>query len=579
MGLIAGYRRLWQDHMAVHWKTLILAVLLMGLAALASALYAKFVQVLFEAFDKRDLGFLTWAPALILLLALFRSVSLFFQVVVTNKVMMGIQADLQNRLYGHLIEADLAFLQRESAAAFAARFWADSGLVIKSLTQLLGGLANALTVLATFIMMLTIDWVLTLLIFAVFTFAIWPLMRIGARVRGNSKQVQKSISDMTAETHEGLSSMRLIRTYSLEGRMTRQAADVIERLRRAQIKVANWQARVEPMMELLGGISSAVLLALVVWQIKAGTGSLAEFMALLTGLGVVLTPARRLGGMYTAAQAGMAALERIYDILDQRNTIADTDGAIALDRADGGIVLDAVTFDYADGTRALDTLDLKIAPGSKVAFVGRSGAGKSTLFNLFPRLFDPTSGQVLLDGSDLRTLSLDSVRRNFAVVSQEAVLLSGTVADNISFGNPEADRDAVIAAAKSAAAHEFISALPDGYDTWIVPSEVAFSGGEKQRLSIARAILRDAPVLLLDEPTSALDAGSEAEIKDALRALSSQRTTLIIAHRLSTILDSDMIVVMDHGRIIETGTHADLLAQGGAYAGLYRLQFEEGREA
>ena len=576
MGLISGYRRLWTAHMAQHWKMLLLVVVLMTLAALASALYAKFVQVMFQAFDARDLDFLTIAPVLILLLALFRGVSQYAQVVMTNRVMMRIQADLQKRLYDHLIMADLAYLQRESAAAFSARLWADSGLIIRSITALLGGLANALTVLATFIMMLTIDWKLTLMIFAVFTIAIWPLMIIGARVRRNSSAVQKTISDMTAETHEGLASVRLVRTYSLEDRLRAQGAAVIERLRAASVQVANWQARVEPMMEMLGGISSAVLLALVVWQIKAGTGSLADFMALLTGLGVVSTPARRLGGVYAAAQAGMAAVDRVFGILDQKNDITDASNAHDPGRATGAITFDNVGFSYADGTRALDGINLDIKPGQKVAFVGQSGAGKSSLFNLLPRLFDPTDGRLLLDGQDVRGLTLAGLRGNIAVVSQDSVLLTGTVADNLAFGRPEATRADIEEAARAAAAHEFISALPKGYDTMINPSEVAFSGGEKQRLSIARAILREAPILLLDEPTSALDAGSEAAIRDALARLSKDRTTLVIAHRLSTILDSDMIVVMNKGRVADTGTHRELLTRDGIYAELYRLQFEGG---
>ena len=577
MGLISGYRRLWRAHVAVHWKALLLVLVLMIVAAAAAALYAKFVQLMFVAFDARDLGFLTYAPVMVLGLALMRGLSQFAQVLMTNHVMLRIQADLQKRLHEHLIAADLAFLQRESAAAYASRLWADSGVVISSLTSLLSGLANVLTVLATFVMMLTIDWFLTVLVFAVFGLAIWPLMKIGVRVRRNTSQVQKTIGDLTAETHEGLSSMRLVRTYSLEERLRSQGAEVIERLRRARILVANWQARVEPMMEFLGGISSAALLALVVWQIKADTGSLANFMALLTGLGVVSTPARRLGSVYTSAQAGVAALERIYEILDQRNEITQRADARDPGKVAGQLSFVDVGFAYADGTVALSDINLDIPPGTKVAFVGRSGAGKSSLFNMLPRLFDPTVGQLTLDGADLRDLTLDGLRGNIAVVSQDSVLLTGTVAENIAFGRPDADRASIEEAARDAEAHEFISALANGYDTMIRPSEAAFSGGEKQRLSIARAILRDAPILLLDEPTSALDASSEASIRGALTRLSDKRTTLVIAHRLATILDSDLIVVMDKGRIAETGTHSELIAKGGIYAELYHLQFDEKR--
>ena len=239
----------------------------------------------------------------------------------------------------------------------------------------------------------------------------------------------------------------------------------------------------------------------------------------------------------------------------------------------GQIRFEGVSFVYPDGHAALEGITLVVEPGSRVAFVGRSGAGKSTLFNLLPRLYDPTAGRILLDGRDLRSLTLASLRDQIAVVGQELVLLSGSVARNIGFGRQDAVREEIEAAARAAAADGFIRALPQGYDTEVMPSAGQFSGGERQRLSIARAILRDAPILLLDEPTSALDAESEALIRGALDRLARGRTTLVIAHRLSTVLDSDQIVVMDRGRIVEQGTHAELLALGGLYADLYALQF------
>jgi subfamily B ATP-binding cassette protein MsbA len=258
-------------------------------------------------------------------------------------------------------------------------------------------------------------------------------------------------------------------------------------------------------------------------------------------------------------------------LFDVENTILD--GPETLPRALGQIRFEDVHFAYPDGHVALEGFDLAIAPGQRVAFVGRSGAGKSTVFNLLPRLYDPTAGRILLDGHDIRTLTLASLRDQIAVVSQDSILLSATVAQNIGFGRRSATRPEIEAAARAAAADAFIRALPLGYDTPVVPTAGQFSGGERQRLSIARAILRDAPILLLDEPTSALDAESEALIRGALDHLARGRTTLVIAHRLATVLDSDLIVVMDHGRIVEQGTNAELLAAQGLYADLYQLQF------
>jgi subfamily B ATP-binding cassette protein MsbA len=268
---------------------------------------------------------------------------------------------------------------------------------------------------------------------------------------------------------------------------------------------------------------------------------------------------------------GRAALDRVFMLFDVENTIVD--GPQTLDRVRGAIRFDAVQFAYPDGHVALQDFDLTIAPGTRTAFVGRSGAGKSTVFNLIPRLYDPTGGRISLDGRDLRDLTLASLRDQIAVVSQDSVLLTGTVAENIGFGRRGADRKAIEDAARAAAADGFIRGLPRGYDTPVVPTDNAFSGGERQRLSIARAILRDAPILLLDEPTSALDAESEAQIRAALDRLAEGRTTLVIAHRLATVLDADVIVVMDRGRIVERGSHADLLARDGIYSDLYQLQF------
>jgi subfamily B ATP-binding cassette protein MsbA len=269
--------------------------------------------------------------------------------------------------------------------------------------------------------------------------------------------------------------------------------------------------------------------------------------------------------------AGQSALDRVFMLFDVENVIVD--GPERIERAIGQIRFERVDFAYPDGHVALEGFDLVVEPGTRTAFVGRSGAGKSTVFNLLPRLYDPTAGRILLDGRDLRRLTLASLRDQIAVVSQDSVLLTGTVADNIGFGRRDATPAEIEAAARDAAADGFIRALPQGYDTPVAPAAGQFSGGERQRLSIARAFLRDAPLLLLDEPTSALDAESEATIRGALERLARGRTTLIIAHRLSTVLDSDLIVVMDRGRIVERGTHAELLGLDGLYADLYELQF------
>ena len=560
--------------MRPHLAVLAVSFLLMAVVAAASGAYAKFIQFLIEAFEGEALGFLVWSPVLIIALTSLKAIAQYGHIVLTNRVLARMEADLQGEMFQSLIHADIARLQSEAPAALAARFSADILLIRSAVKEMLGGIAAVLIVIAAFAVMISIDAPMTLGLVLVFAIAFWPLNVIGGRLRVISRDTQEEIADMTGRVNEGLSAIRLVRTYRLEDRLASSAGDAFERLRELKVRAMNWQGRMEPLMEVVGGVALAGLLGLVGWRMSSGAASLADFMGLLTGLAVASQPARKLGNVYALAEQGLAALERVYGLFDAPNLIADAPDARRLEDAKGRIEFDDVSFVYPDGTPALQDITLNIQAGSKVAFVGRSGAGKSTIYNLLPRLFDATGGAVLIDGQDVRTLSMASLRDQIAVVSQETLLMAGTVAENIGFGRQGASREEIIGAAKSAAAHGFIKALPQGYDTQTGPGGASFSGGERQRISIARAILRDAPVLLLDEPTSALDAESEAAIKLALDGLTKDRTTLIIAHRLATILDADRIVVMDQGRIVQSGTHEHLLREGGLYAELYALQFD-----
>jgi len=378
---------------------------------------------------------------------------------------------------------------------------------------------------------------------------------------------------MTGEISEALGSIRMARAYQLEAYLIGSAGTVFDRLLGLKLRLIRLEARLSPIMESLSGVAIAALLVVVAWRLSNGTTTLANFMALMAGFGVISQPARNLGKTFAMAKQGEAALDRIFEILDLHSTITDPASPVALAGSNGALAFEDVGFTYPDGKQALFDITLKVPAGSMVAFVGRSGAGKSTIFNLLPRLFDVSEGRILLDGVDIRDLTQADLRSQIALVSQDSVLLSGTIGQNIGFGRAGASAAQIEAAAKSAAAHGFISALPQGYDTPVAAAASALSGGEKQRISIARAMLRDAPILLLDEPTSALDAESEAVIKRALAALSKGRTTLVIAHRLATIREADMIVVLDQGRVAETGSHDELLAKGGIYAELFRLQF------
>ncbi len=565
------WRMLWRGWLHPHGRMLAMALGFAIIVAIASAGYSKLIQLVMEAFEARAVSVMWWGPLGVMTLAVAKGGSEFYKQTTSNRVVTRMETELQKTMFARLVGSDLARLQTEAPAGLAARFSSDITLIGTAVRAIIGAISAVLIMVVTFIVMLTIDWPLTLGMIAIFSLALLPVNVIGARLKKLSRRTQVQVAAMTSEVAEGLSGIRMARTYRLEEPLAANAETIFEILFGLRVKQNRWQARVGPLMEILAGAAVAILLFVVGWRMTLGAISVADFTGLLTGLGVASGPARRLGGMYATAQQGSAALDRVFMLFDARNTILD--GPATLDRAAGRIRFDAVGFAYPDGHVALQDLSLDIAPGARVAFVGRSGAGKSTVFNLLPRLYDPTSGRILLDDHDIRSLTLASLRDQIAVVSQDSVLLSGTIAENIGFGRRGAGRAEIEQAARSAAADTFIRALPQGYDTRISPTEGAFSGGERQRLSIARAILRDAPVLLLDEPTSALDAESEAAIRQALGRLERGRTTLVIAHRLATILDADRIVVMDRGRIVDHGTHGALLARGGLYADLYHLQF------
>ena len=569
----AGYRRLWRDWLSEYRGLIFASFGFMVITAIASAAYAKIIQVIITAYETADTSVIYWGPIGILLIAFSKGFSVYFQLVASNTALFRFEAKLKQVMYSSLIHADLSRLQGETPAALAARFSADSDLLRTSVQALLVAVSSVMVVIAAIAVMLSINWQITLILLLVFSLAILPVNSIGTKIRNISKGTQEQLSGMNSEIVEGLSSIRMARTYQLEDHLNKTASGTFSKIEFLRIKDMKWKGRLSPLVEILSGAAVAALLFAVSWGIARGTITVADFMGLLTGVGVLSQPARSLGSTFAAAAQGRVALDRIFPILDARNEIVDKADAKTIESAKGLVQFEGVEFVYPNGFAALRKLTLDVPAGSKVALVGRSGAGKSTVFNLIPRLFDPTSGRVLIDGVDIRDISIKSLRRQIAVVSQDAVMLSGTVRANIGFGRLDADNAEIEGAAKSAAADGFIRQLPDGYDTAVSFAGSHFSGGEKQRLSIARAILRDAPILLLDEPTSALDAESEAAIKTALDKLAKGRTTFIIAHRLSTILDADMIVVMDQGSVVETGTHEELLANEGLYAELYRLQF------
>jgi ATP-binding cassette, subfamily B, bacterial MsbA len=570
---VALVRRLWRDWMRPHAPTLALVLGLIALVAAATGLYPVLIKMAFEAFTARDGRAVLLAPLFVIAVTLVKGFSLYALTVLTNRVVTRIEADMQTALYGHLIEADLAQLGRESPAALTQRFTTDFAFIKEALTRLSTVfLREAATITALVCAMVWIDPVLTLMAAVTVPFVALPVGRIGQKLRRVATSTQEQIGAMAGLVSESLAGARIAKTYGLEGYLKRRAAAAFEEVRRLKMKAANARGRLDPLLEAGGGLAVAGVLVLIGWRIVEGRSTVGDFTGFVSALILAAQPIRALGNLNAVVQEAVAALQRYFAVVDEPRSIGDRTGATALAVARGEIRFAGVHFRYRGDVPALEGVDL-LAPGGKMtALVGRSGSGKSTLLSLVPRLYDVTDGRVLIDDQDVRHVTLRSLRGNIAVVSQEVVLFDDSIRANIAFGRHDAGEAAIVTAAKAAAAHDFIVRLPEGYDTLVGPGGARLSGGERQRVSLARAFLKDAPILLLDEATSALDAESEDLVQQALTTLMRGRTTLVIAHRLSTVRMADLIVVMEAGRVVETGTHDVLMARGGAYARLQRLQ-------
>ncbi len=527
--------------------------------------------------SRNDLAQLNRITLLLVGTFLARSVFTYFQVYCLSYVGERIVTDLRKQSYAHLHSLSLAFYANRRIGELVSRLSSDVTLVRTALTNNVASvLSQGLTFIGSMVLMLVLNWRLTLFILALTPLVVISAAIFGSRLRRLSTEVQDQLAESTARAEEAFGAVRVVKAFNREPYEVDSYSSLIERTFRATMRMTVVRAAFGPLIAFMAFGSLAGILWFGGREVLAGRltgGSLIAF--LVYGINI----AAALGaftGLYTQIQEALGASRRVFEILDENPDIADQPGAFPLASVQGHFRFEDVSFTYESGEdHVLHHIDLEIHPGEVLALVGPSGAGKSTLFNLIPRFYDPTSGRVSLDGHDLRQVTLDSLRAQVGLVPQETQLFSGTVRDNLRYGRLEASDAELEAAARAANADEFIDRLSQSYDTLVGERGVKLSGGQRQRIAIARAILKDPRILLLDEATSSLDSESEGLVQEALERLMQHRTTVIIAHRLSTIQAADRIAVLDQGRLVELGSHLELLERDGLYAHLYRLQFRE----
>jgi subfamily B ATP-binding cassette protein MsbA len=528
-----------------------------------------------SVFTEGDLAELNRITLLLIGTFLIRSIFYYFQVYWLSFVGERVVVDLRRQVYTQLNRLSLRFYADRRIGEIISRLSSDVTLVRAALTNNIATvLSQSVTFLGSLVLMLILNWRLTLFILLLAPLVVISGAVIGGRLRKLSTEVQDQLADSTAIAEEALNNTRIVKAFTRENYEIQRYSDQIERTFTATMRLAVLRSAFGPLITFLGFSS----LALVLWfggrEVIAGRLSAGALIAfLIYGINIAASIGA-FTGLYTQLQEAAGAAKRVFDLLDEQPDIADQPGAVDLPVVRGRLDFTDISFAYPGAEHVLHNIELTIQPGEVLALVGPSGAGKSTLFNLIPRFYDPTSGHIQLDGRDLRTVTLASLRSQIGLVPQETQLFSGTVRENIRYGNLDASDDELAAAARAANAEEFIQNLPEGYDTKVGERGVKLSGGQRQRIAIARAILKNPRILLLDEATSSLDSESEGLVQEALERLMHNRTTVVIAHRLSTVQNADRIAVLEQGRLAELGTHTDLLNLDGLYARLYRMQFQ-----
>ena len=572
-------QRILRDYLRGQWKSIAVAIVCMIITAAATAAMAKLVEpALNKLLVKPDESLLWLLPLGFLVTAMVKGLANYVQTVLMQKVGLRMIVMMQDQMFNCIVSADLAYIQRDSTGRQMTRFTNDVQFLRDATVKAFTGIGrDSMMVLFLAAVMIQLNWKMALIALVFMPLSIFPIIYIGRRLRRISRNTQESIGTVASYLDDVFKAAREVKAYGTEEYERSRAHEFFETVFDHFLKAGRTRARMSPILETMSGLALAMVLAWGGHQTLAEATNVGEFMAFFTAALLAYQPVRSLANLNASLQLGLAAADRIFHLLDYDPEIINAPDAKQFQSKDGGVLFDGVSFSYDSEKSALIDTTITFAAGKTTALVGPSGAGKSTILNLIPRFYDAQSGRVLIDGQDISEVTIESLRKSIALVSQEVTMFNDTVRANIAYAREGASETDVMDAAKAAAAHEFIMELPLGYDTMVGERGLRLSGGQRQRISIARAMLKNAPILLLDEATSSLDSESERQVHTALTRLMQGRTTIVIAHRLSTVSDADCIYVLEKGRVVESGTHMELYSQGGLYAHYCRMQLDDGQ--
>lgn len=558
-----------------YWFRMLLVVMFMGITSSLDGAIAFLVKpIIDDVFLSKNALMLILLPIAVVFLYCLKGTCDFWQTYLVSYIGNRVITRLRDQLYRHIQTLSLSYFANNSTGYIMSRV-NETGVVYRTITTSVPDIVKqCFTIIALTAVAFYRDWKMAFVAIIILPLASVLITKFGRRIKKLTKKSLHTAGNLNTVMHEGISGIKIVKAFCTEGYEHNRFSNENEKLFKLSMKTAKIAGLSSPIIEISGGITAAAVIAYGGFKVINGTSTPGAFFSFMIAIFLLYRPVKNLGKSFYSIQNGIGAAERIFQLLDTEPEVKEKPGAQELQPIRQSIEFKNVYFKYHHKL-ILQAINLKVNPGEIIAIVGASGVGKTTLVNLIPRFYDVTSGSISIDGTDIRNAALRSLRKQIAIVTQQTILFNDTVRNNIAYGGIERTDEDVIRAAKIANAHEFIEGLSDGYETIIGEGGVKLSGGQQQRISIARAVLKNAPILILDEATSSLDAESEREVQNALDHLMENRTTYVIAHRLSTIKNADRIIVLQHGKIVEEGTHNELIQNGKEYKKLYEIQFAE----